>query len=84
MGGEFGQFVEWNETRSLDWHLLQYDNHRMLQDYVKNLNKLYTEEPALWELDFSPEGFSWTECNDAEKSVITYTRSGNLSGNIQF
>ena len=74
MGGEFGQFAEWNETRSLDWHLLQYDNHRMLQDYVKNLNKLYTEEPALWELDFSPEGFSWTECNDAEKSVITYTR----------
>ena len=69
MGGEFAQYSEWSEARSLDWHLLQYADHQEMQAYVKELNHLYAEEPAFWAEDFDPNGFQWIECDDAESSV---------------
>ena len=56
MGGEFAQYSEWSETRSLDWHLLQYADHQEMQAYVKELNHLYAEEPAFWAEDSGPDG----------------------------
>ncbi|SHI48299.1 1,4-alpha-glucan branching protein GlgB [Propionispora hippei] len=76
MGGEFGQFVEWRDRYSLDWHLLEHDKHRQLQDYVRDLNHLYQTEKALWEIDFKWNGFQWIDCNDASQSVISFIRRG--------
>nr|WP_245732197.1 1,4-alpha-glucan branching protein GlgB [Propionispora vibrioides] len=76
MGGEFGQFVEWRDRHSLDWHLLEHDKHRQLQDYVRDLNHLYQTEKALWEIDFKWNGFQWIDCNDASQSVISFIRRG--------
>lgn len=76
MGGEFGQFIEWDYKRSLDWHLLDYEMHQKLQRYVKDLNKLYKNEKALYEIDFDHEGFEWIDCNDADHSIITFMRKG--------
>ncbi|MCL6275349.1 1,4-alpha-glucan branching protein GlgB [Muricauda sp. 2012CJ35-5] len=77
MGGEFGQSSEWNFQESLDWHLTQYDYHSGIQEVIKDLNKLYKTHPALFEKQFSPEGFQWIEHNDQENSVISYIRKGN-------
>ena len=74
MGGEFAQYSEWSEARSLDWHLLQYADHQEMQAYVKELNQLYTEEPAFWAEDFDPNGFQWIECDDAESSIVSFVR----------
>lgn len=79
MGGEFGQSSEWNFQESLDWHLTQYDFHSGIQEVIKDLNKLYRTSPALYEKQFSPDGFQWIEYNDRENSVITYIRKGNDS-----
>ncbi|MBR1444728.1 MAG: 1,4-alpha-glucan branching protein GlgB [Firmicutes bacterium] len=76
MGGEFGQFIEWNEKQALDWFLLGYDLHQQMQDYVKDLNHLYKDESALWEYDFSPEGFEWIDCDDADRSIFSFIRKG--------
>ncbi len=76
MGGEFGQFIEWSYKRSLDWHLLETDAHRKLQNYVKDLNKLYKSEKALFEQDFSFEGFEWIDCNDSDHSIVSFIRKG--------
>ena len=72
MGGEFAQYSEWSEARSLDWHLLQYADHQEMQAYVKELNHLYAEEPAFWAEDFDPNGFQWIECDDAESSIVSF------------
>ncbi len=77
MGGEFGQSSEWNFQQSLDWHLTQYDFHSGIQEVIKDLNKVYKSNPALYEKQFSQEGFQWIEYNDQENSVITYIRKGN-------
>ncbi len=77
MGSEFGQWREWSEDRSIDWHLLEYDNHKQLQSYVRDLNKLYKEEKALWEKDFHTEGFEWIDCQDAERSIVAFRRLGH-------
>jgi 1,4-alpha-glucan branching enzyme len=74
MGGEFGQWVEWNHQRSLDWHLLGYDSHRQLQDYVKDLNRLYVSEASLYEVDFEYSGFQWIDFYDANGSTIAFMR----------
>ena len=74
MGGEFAQYSEWSEARSLDWHLLQYADHQEMQAYVKELNHLYTEEPAFWAEDFDPNGFQWIECDDVESSIVSFVR----------
>ena len=74
MGNEFGQFAEWSEERSLDWHLLAYEKHAQMQAWARDLNHLYREQPALWQLDFDAAGFHWIEANDAETSVYSYIR----------
>lgn len=77
MGGEFGQSSEWNFQQSLDWHLLQYDFHKGVQQAVRDLNTLYREQPALYEKQYSHEGFRWIDYGDAENSVLSYLRMGN-------
>ena len=74
MGNEIGQFAEWSEARSLDWHLLDYDSHAKMQRWARDLNRFYRGEAALWQLDFEPAGFRWIEANDADNSVYSYIR----------
>jgi 1,4-alpha-glucan branching enzyme len=74
MGGEFGQWDEWNHEKSIDWHLLNYRPHRRLQKYVMDLNCLYQSEPALYEIDFSYEGFEWIDFHDTDNSTISFMR----------
>ncbi len=74
MGNEFGQFAEWSEARSLDWHLLEYEKHAQMQTWVRDLNRFYRSQPALWQGDFAPDGFRWIEANDADYSVYSYMR----------
>ena len=77
MGGEFGQRREWDHDRSLDWHLVEQDlGHAGLQRLVGELNRLYRGEPALHERDAEPSGFQWIDCNDADKSVLSFLRWG--------
>ncbi len=76
MGGEFGQFIEWNEKRPLDWFLLDYDTHRGIHEYVKDINHLYLNERALWTHDFDNEGFEWIDCNDNLRSIYSFIRKG--------
>jgi 1,4-alpha-glucan branching enzyme len=77
MGGEFGQTAEWNFQQSLDWHLLDYDGHAGVQQFVKDLNHTYKNYPALYEKQFSQEGFQWIDYGDHENSVLTYVRKGH-------
>jgi len=74
MGGEFGQGSEWSEERSLDWHLLQFDEHRQLQQFVAELNHLYRREPSLHQIDSGWDGFMWIDLSDAEQSVVSFAR----------
>jgi len=74
MGSEFGQWSEWSEARSLDWHLLQWEDHQHLQRFVRDLNHLYKHEPALFEVDYSWEGFQWIDFTDADQSIISFQR----------
>jgi 1,4-alpha-glucan branching enzyme len=74
MGGEFGQWIEWNANQSLDWHLLEYEPHQKLQRLVADLNRLHRAEPALYEVDFEPTGFEWVDFHDADHSVIIFLR----------
>jgi len=76
MGGEFGQWSEWNHDTSLDWHLLDAPFHSALQRWVRDLNTLYRGQPALYELDFDARGFAWVDCNDYQRSVINFLRRG--------
>lgn len=77
MGGEFGQFIEWNENKELDWFLLEFEHHKALHDYVKDLNHLYLNEPAFWKHDFTSDGFEWLDKEDDEKSIVSFIRKGN-------
>jgi 1,4-alpha-glucan branching enzyme len=79
MGGEFGQWREWNHEESLDWHLLDYPLHRGIKRWVEDLNNLYRSERALYELDFDPLGFEWIDCNDSQQIVISLVRKGRAS-----
>jgi len=74
MGGEFAQGREWNHDQSLDWHLLDHAPHRQMQQWVRDLNRLYREEPALHVTDSSAEGFEWVDTGDAANSVISFLR----------
>ena len=76
MGGEFGQKREWAHDSSLEWHVLQYPLHAGLRQWVRDLNQLYRQSPALYSQDFSNDGFQWIDCNDALSSTISYLRKG--------
>ena len=76
MGGEFGQFIEWNYKQELDWLLLDYPKHQELKKYVKDLNHYYKENNAFWLKDYQHEGFQWIEADDYKQSVVSFTRSG--------
>jgi 1,4-alpha-glucan branching enzyme len=74
MGGELAQEREWQHDESLDWHLLEQPGHSGVQVLVRDLNRLYREEPALYEVDFEPAGFMWLEPNDADANVLAFAR----------
>jgi 1,4-alpha-glucan branching enzyme len=74
MGMELGQWKEWNHESSLDWHLLDYDTHKGLQFFMKDLNSIYRRFPALYENDFSGEGFRWIDANDSKNSILSFVR----------
>ncbi|WP_210495143.1 1,4-alpha-glucan branching protein GlgB [Patulibacter sp. SYSU D01012] len=74
MGQEFGQEREWSHERSLDWHLLEDHGHQGVQAAVRDLNRVYLEHPALWEVDAEPTGFWWLEPNDAERNIVAFAR----------
>jgi len=82
MGGEFGQWREWAHDEDLEWHLLDYPRHSGLKRWVEDLNQLYREQPALYELDFEQGGFEWIDCNDVEHSVVSLIRKGRSSDNL--
>ncbi|EEX68761.1 1,4-alpha-glucan branching enzyme [Mitsuokella multacida DSM 20544] len=75
MGGELGQFIEWNYDDSLDWHLpQQYPMHKKMLEYSRALNKFYCDHKALWQVDFDWNGFQWIDCNDNENSIVSFIR----------
>ncbi|AJR03086.1 1,4-alpha-glucan branching protein GlgB [Siansivirga zeaxanthinifaciens] len=76
MGGEIGQYNEWDFQGSLDWNLLEFKPHKDTQNFYKALNKLYKTTPALYEKGFSGEGFEWISYDDHENCVISYIRKG--------
>lgn len=76
MSTEYGPFIEWREYESLEWFLLDYPTHRMHQDYVKQLNRLYQNTPALWQDDHSWEGFHWLDADDSAQSILLFRRTG--------
>lgn len=75
MGGEFGQWKEWNEASQLEWNLLDYPSHKGVQQFMNDLNRLYRSEPALYEIDDSWDGFKWIDLYDSEQSVIVFQRT---------
>ncbi|MBN1847032.1 MAG: 1,4-alpha-glucan branching protein GlgB [Deltaproteobacteria bacterium] len=76
MGGEFGQWWEWDHQQSLQWHLLEFEPHQGLQRYVKDLNRTYLSQPAMYENDFDPSGFEWIDFRDADSTVVSFIRKG--------
>ena len=80
MGGEFGQWREWNEKVSLDWHLLEEPAHKGVQDLLRAINKLYLRQRALWESDSEPAGFEWIEVDNASQNVISFRRIAPSTG----
>ena len=75
MGAEFGQFIEWNYKQQLDWLLLDYPRHRQLQDYCRELNKIYKKYPAMYRVDRSWDGFKWLNVDDCDRSSVAFLRS---------
>ncbi|WP_377889098.1 1,4-alpha-glucan branching protein GlgB [Alkalihalobacillus sp. R86527] len=80
MGGEFGQYDEWKDLSELDWMLFDYDLHKKINDYVKELNQFYLDSRALWRIDHKPEGFEWIDANDQSQSVLSFMRKGKAKG----
>lgn len=81
MGAEFGQSAEWNFESQLQWHLLDYDVHKGIQNLIKDLNVFYTKEKALHEKQFSVEGFEWIDYSNANDSILIYMRKGKFKTN---
>ena len=82
MGQEFGQFIEWDEKKQLDWFLLDYDAHKSLHAFVKKLNRVYKDTPALWEIDYSWDGFTWLVSDDNQNSVAAFERKDSNGDRI--
>jgi 1,4-alpha-glucan branching enzyme len=80
MGGEFGQWREWAETESLDWHLLEIPIHQGVQTLIQDLNKIYRKHGELWEADSDPSGFQWIEVDNAAENVIAFRRLSPSTG----
>jgi len=74
MGNELAQWNEWTESQSIDWHLLQWDTHKGIQNLVKDLNQLYRTEPACYEVDSRWEGFQWIDISDADNCLLSFIR----------
>jgi 1,4-alpha-glucan branching enzyme len=74
MGGEFGQWREWSESRELDWNLLDEPDHHGLRQLVGDLNRAYRDQPSLWERDVDPEGFQWIDANNADNNLLSFAR----------
>ena len=74
MGTEFAQFIEWNYQQELDWLLLGYEKHQKMQNFVRSLNQFYKENAAMWQIDYSWEGFSWISNDDRDQSIIAFKR----------
>jgi len=79
MGNEFGATTEWNYKTELPWYLLQFEPHAKLKSYVRDLNKLLRNEPAMYERQFSEEGFEWVDLEHRDESVVVYKRKGKDS-----
>lgn len=82
MGGEFGQGKEWTHEESLEWHLTQYLPHQGIQRWIRDLNRFYRSEPALYELDCDPAGFEWIDCSDWESSVVSLVRKSQSTPSL--
>ncbi|MBS2771528.1 1,4-alpha-glucan branching enzyme [Anoxybacillus rupiensis] len=82
MGGEFGQFDEWKDLDQLDWMLFDFEMHRKMSVYVKDLIKFYKRHKPLYELDHSPEGFEWIDVHNAEQSIFSFVRKSNKENDI--
>ncbi|MCQ2506280.1 MAG: 1,4-alpha-glucan branching protein GlgB, partial [Lachnospiraceae bacterium] len=83
MGQEFAQFAEWNENKALDWNLVsEYEMHQKMQTYVSELNKLYTGKKAMYEADYYNDGFKWINCNDWQRSYVTFYRQSKDGSNL--
>lgn len=82
MGQEFAQFIEWKYDSALDWLLLDYDAHRNMQNFVKDLNRFYVKNSQLWQIDYSWEGFSWISNDDYTQSIISFRRINKAGDEI--
>jgi len=82
MGNEFGQFREWNEKQSLDWHLVSWDSHGKILQMMKVLNHIYKESAPLWEIDHYYTGFEWIWCDDADNSIVSFVRKDDHGNQI--
>jgi 1,4-alpha-glucan branching enzyme len=82
MGNELAQEREWSHERSLDWHLLESADHAGIQSLVRDLNRVYKGERALWALDFDPAGFWWLEANDADANVVAFCRASRNAEDV--
>jgi 1,4-alpha-glucan branching enzyme len=80
MGGEFGQWREWTETESLDWHLIEEPLHGGIQKLIRDLNNVYGPEPALWEADSEPAGFEWLDVDNALENIVAFARRSPSTG----
>ena len=80
MGSEFGQFIEWDDKKQLDWFLLKHEKHSQMQQYVKALNAFYTGCPALYQIEDGWGGFTWLNVDEAKFSSLSFLRRGNNQG----
>jgi 1,4-alpha-glucan branching enzyme len=82
MGAEIAQHQEWSHDRSLDWHLLDYPNHRGVQNLIRDLNHVYRNTPALFEIDFEGDGFEWLSWDDRDNSIFSWIRRDRSGGYV--